>query len=292
MSGQKDAIMGVLYELQEKLEALPEFNRNFTWSIVDDLKKSELLEARGNFANALKFLLDNTASVIAGIRQARQALESADRINQEAAKWRDENAKRFMGTLWLLMQRAADVLQHQKRERELLEANNRYQQEARDARAALNLAKLENLRAGPSVSYTPIGKISASVIEKLIAARENFKDRMEMLRPGSHDKGGYTLPDDIAAHVKDLFEKGQTIIFEPVTIRFRPAPTEITARDLRDILATLGSIDRHEILEAGYDMPDGSWDHFRSNPRERFLECNDECREAIVKVINNRRGAL
>jgi hypothetical protein len=45
------------------------------------------------------------------------------------------------------------------------------------------------------------------------------------------------------------------------------------------------SIDRHEIEEAGYDMPDGSWQHFRENPAERFLQCNDECREAIMRVI-------
>jgi hypothetical protein len=59
----------------------------------------------------------------------------------------------------------------------------------------------------------------------------------------------------------------------------------ITARELRNVIAVMRSIDRHEIEEAGYDMPDGSWQHFRENPAERFLQCNDECREAIMRVI-------
>ncbi|NLS03579.1 hypothetical protein HGP14_09435 [Rhizobium sp. P32RR-XVIII] len=62
----------------------------------------------------------------------------------------------------------------------------------------------------------------------------------------------------------------------------------ITARELRNIIAVMHSIDRHEIEEAGYDMPDGSWQHFQENPAERFLKCNDECREAISSVINKR----
>ncbi|WP_156392861.1 hypothetical protein [Rhizobium sp. Root1220] len=59
----------------------------------------------------------------------------------------------------------------------------------------------------------------------------------------------------------------------------------IPASELRNIIAAMNFIERHEIVEAGYDMPDGSWQHFQENPAERFLKCNDECREAIMRVI-------
>lgn len=62
----------------------------------------------------------------------------------------------------------------------------------------------------------------------------------------------------------------------------------ITAAGLRNLLAAMLNIDRHEIEAAGYDMPDGSWSHFQENPWRRFLECNDQCREAIVRVMNSR----
>lgn len=64
----------------------------------------------------------------------------------------------------------------------------------------------------------------------------------------------------------------------------------ITPGGLRNLLAIMLNIDRHEIEAAGYDMPDGSWQHFQESPWRRFLECNDHCREAIARVINSRIG--
>lgn len=71
-----------------------------------------------------------------------------------------------------------------------------------------------------------------------------------------------------------------------------PHRPPLEAGELRDTFALIHSLDRHEILEAGYDMPDGSWSHFQSDPVGRFLDCNDECREAITKALNKRRGVI
>lgn len=64
---------------------------------------------------------------------------------------------------------------------------------------------------------------------------------------------------------------------------------EIKPNDLRNLLATLSSLDRHEIEAAGYDMPDGSWHDFQENPVRRFLRCNDACRAAITAAICKRQ---
>lgn len=66
----------------------------------------------------------------------------------------------------------------------------------------------------------------------------------------------------------------------------------LSANDLRAVFIALRSIDRHEILAAGYDMPDGSWQEFRDNPMRRFLHCNLECRAAIMACIRKKLPAI
>ncbi|UDF29322.1 UNVERIFIED_ORG: hypothetical protein LHK14_17685 [Roseateles sp. XES5] len=66
----------------------------------------------------------------------------------------------------------------------------------------------------------------------------------------------------------------------------------LSANDLRAVFVALRSIDRHEILAAGYDMPDGSWQEFRDNPLRRFLHCNVRCRAAIMACIRRKLPAI
>lgn len=66
----------------------------------------------------------------------------------------------------------------------------------------------------------------------------------------------------------------------------------LSANDLRAVFIALRSIDRHEILAAGYDMQDGSWQEFRDNPMRRFLHCNVQCRAAIMACIRQKLPAI
>lgn len=57
---------------------------------------------------------------------------------------------------------------------------------------------------------------------------------------------------------------------------------------LRNALAILWSIDRHELDRAGYSPTDVEWMMFRRNPFSFYLRASDARQSAIFNIIEER----
>ncbi len=65
----------------------------------------------------------------------------------------------------------------------------------------------------------------------------------------------------------------------------------LTAAEIRNALAVLRSVDRDELLAAGFDATDGDWREFRDDPYSFYLRAGAVAREAITTIINRRMAA-
>lgn len=64
----------------------------------------------------------------------------------------------------------------------------------------------------------------------------------------------------------------------------------MTPCELRNVLAILRSIDRHEIEACCPVLSDKAWIAFRDNPFEAFLRVDDTVAAAITAAVNKRLG--
>lgn len=62
----------------------------------------------------------------------------------------------------------------------------------------------------------------------------------------------------------------------------------ITARQIREVISLLRSIDRDEFGAAGSGLTDPEWTAFNRDPFNFFLRAPDALQEAITSIINGR----
>ncbi|KQV27879.1 hypothetical protein ASC97_05820 [Rhizobium sp. Root1203] len=62
----------------------------------------------------------------------------------------------------------------------------------------------------------------------------------------------------------------------------------MTPEDVRNLLAVLRSIDRHDIEDAGHALADEEWISFCFDPYPFFLQAPDALQVTITDIVNTR----
>ena len=65
----------------------------------------------------------------------------------------------------------------------------------------------------------------------------------------------------------------------------------LTSAQIRNAIAILRSIERHELDAAGFTPTDGEWVAFRDDPYRFYLRAGTSQREAITRIVNARMPA-
>jgi hypothetical protein len=66
----------------------------------------------------------------------------------------------------------------------------------------------------------------------------------------------------------------------------------ITAGTLRNIVAVMQSIDRHELEKEAGPLSDVAWSKFRDDAHQSFLHMPDAEQEAIARIVSARMDEI